>query len=415
MKTTLPEQVVAQISTGFGAANAEKFGGGCNAIAHRRLYAARKGGGWMTLGSAHCEVQEVAVAGNNCKIQYGWGWSTPMASFKITWNAGKAKFDVSVSGIGSTGRGNGSEVDPCVVVNACLDEDYATDEVYGSYHAGGVLIVDGTVPTGHTAELKAGQTVILEQGFAMEEETELSIAIADCIADELGDCWRCDPDNVIVESVHPNVSQAWCNQFGGSYTWTPGQNFNIGDPCPGGFSPFCGEIHNQVMDAVYQSLIFALESGLTEVEILDVTYQTTIITLAELSGNSPPVIESTLATIGFPNYFPSFEEDSMLIDDLYDTAIAELDDLQLKNDLENLIFMIDESEDYEQFVTYLINLEQAYQGTTHQDFVTAVVDVAAYSYQYWENNIANWTLFNISTLRPPGTAKKSLKPMSKEL
>jgi len=363
-------------------------------------------GGWMILGEADCKCMEVPVAGNNCKIQYGWAWRTPTGSIKITWNAAKGKFDVSVTGLGSSGKGNGSEVDACVVVNACLDEDYATDEVYGVYHAGGTLIVDGTVPTGNTAELKAEQTVILEQGFTMEEETELSISIEDCIAEVLGDCWRCDENNVTVESVHPNVSQDWCNQLGGIYTWTPGQNFNIGDPCPGGFSPFCGEIHNQVMDAVHQSLIFAVENGLTEAEILDVTYQTTINTLAELSGNSPPAIESTLATIGFPNYFPSFEEDSTLIEDLYAAEIAALDDMQLKNDLENLVLMIDEAENYEQFSNYLFNLEQAYQGTPHEDFIMAVVDVAAHSYQYWENNIDNWMLFGTATLKNPNTAKR---------
>lgn len=242
--------------------------------------------------------------------------------------------------------------------NACPDEIYITDEIYGSHQAATLLASDGTVPNGQTVELKAGQIVVLEQGFTVEQQAEISISI---------------------------------------------------ENCPVEFNPFCGEMHNQVMDAAYQSLIFAVENNLTEEEILDISYQTTLNTLAELSGNAPSAIESTWGELGLPTYFPRFGEDSTLIEDLYVATMAELDDLQLKNDLENLVLMIDEAENYEQFSNYLFNLEQAYQGTTNQDFIMEIVDIATHSYQYWENNIDNWTLFGTAIFKNPNTVKSVIR------
>ena len=209
----------------------------------------------------------------------------------------------------------------------------------GTVHAKDELISTGTIPLEANVSLKAGQCIELQNGFSVEAGAEFSGGIEDCF-------------------LESNLSG--------------------------------GEMHNQVMDSVYQTLIFAVENNLTEEEILNITYQTTINTLAELSGNSPSAIESTLTTIGFPNYFPSFEEDSTLIEDLYAATMAELDDLQLKSDLENLVLMIGESANHQEFNDYLFNLRQAYQGTTNEEFITGVADIATHSYQYWENNIDNW-------------------------
>ncbi|MGB1204625.1 MAG: T9SS type A sorting domain-containing protein [Chitinophagales bacterium] len=76
-------------------------------------------GGWMTLGEADCKCQEVAGGPNACKIEYGWGWRTPTGSLKIQWNPATLSFDVTITGLGSSGKGNGAIVDLCAVANPC--------------------------------------------------------------------------------------------------------------------------------------------------------------------------------------------------------------------------------------------------------------------------------------------------------
>jgi hypothetical protein len=69
---------------------------------------------WMTLGEARIECIE-EIVGNNCKVHYGWAWRTPTGSIKITWNPATAKFEIEVTGLGSNGMGDGTEIDPCPV------------------------------------------------------------------------------------------------------------------------------------------------------------------------------------------------------------------------------------------------------------------------------------------------------------
>ncbi len=64
--------------------------------------------------------------------------------------------------------------------SACIEEDYITGNIYGIYHAASILVADGTVPDGQTAEFRAGQTAVLEQGFTVELQAGLSVKIEDC-------------------------------------------------------------------------------------------------------------------------------------------------------------------------------------------------------------------------------------------
>jgi len=137
-------------------------------------------GGWVTLGEADCKCQPVPVAGNNCKIEYGWAWRTPTGSITITWNPATGKFETSVTGLGSSGSGNGSALDPCTVVVGCVDESYATNLIYGINQASVVLVADGTISSGNTAQLRANETVVLEQGFTVEQQARVDVKIEDC-------------------------------------------------------------------------------------------------------------------------------------------------------------------------------------------------------------------------------------------
>ena len=67
---------------------------------------------WMTLGDAQiqCMVEEI---GDCCKLNYGYAWRTPTGSITIGWDAGKGKFEVTVTGLGSSGQGSGSVLDCC--------------------------------------------------------------------------------------------------------------------------------------------------------------------------------------------------------------------------------------------------------------------------------------------------------------
>jgi hypothetical protein len=62
---------------------------------------------WMTLGSADAQTHNTDFnPWSYAVIAYGYAWATPTASFKISYDAGKAKFDVSLSGVGSKGGGD---------------------------------------------------------------------------------------------------------------------------------------------------------------------------------------------------------------------------------------------------------------------------------------------------------------------
>jgi hypothetical protein len=63
--------------------------------------------GWMSVGSASAQARRHKLARTYAQIDWGYGWATPTASFKITYNSKKATFEVSLSGVGSKGRGTG--------------------------------------------------------------------------------------------------------------------------------------------------------------------------------------------------------------------------------------------------------------------------------------------------------------------
>lgn len=62
---------------------------------------------YMTLGDAQIQAHLEKTA-ECCILNYGWGWRTPTGSITINWNAYLAKFEVSVTGLGSSGKGSGS-------------------------------------------------------------------------------------------------------------------------------------------------------------------------------------------------------------------------------------------------------------------------------------------------------------------
>ena len=63
---------------------------------------------WMQAGSADAQTARNAlVYPRISKLAWGYGWATPTASFSISFNYKNLTFSVSVSGIGSTGKGSG--------------------------------------------------------------------------------------------------------------------------------------------------------------------------------------------------------------------------------------------------------------------------------------------------------------------
>jgi hypothetical protein len=62
---------------------------------------------WMTLGSAQAQTHNTQLDPSRYAVMaYGYAWATPTASFKISYDGGHAKFDVSLSGVGSKGGGD---------------------------------------------------------------------------------------------------------------------------------------------------------------------------------------------------------------------------------------------------------------------------------------------------------------------
>lgn len=63
---------------------------------------------YMDLGSAGAQQKRHSLTYPRISKQaWGYGWATPTASFHIAWQSGSASFDVSLSGVGSDGKGEG--------------------------------------------------------------------------------------------------------------------------------------------------------------------------------------------------------------------------------------------------------------------------------------------------------------------
>jgi hypothetical protein len=63
---------------------------------------------WMSIGRAAGNTRRNALRKPRIsKLAWGYGWATPTTSFSIKWNARSATFSVSISGVGSAGKGSG--------------------------------------------------------------------------------------------------------------------------------------------------------------------------------------------------------------------------------------------------------------------------------------------------------------------
>jgi hypothetical protein len=67
---------------------------------------------WISLGDAQIQCIE-EIVGNNCKLYYGWAYRSPTGSITIVWNPTTYKFEITITGLGSSGKGDGSVIDPC--------------------------------------------------------------------------------------------------------------------------------------------------------------------------------------------------------------------------------------------------------------------------------------------------------------
>lgn len=67
---------------------------------------------WMSLGDAQIKCS-VTKQGNCCILNYGYAWRTPTGSIRIVWNPESGEFEIEVTGLGSSGKGNGSVSDCC--------------------------------------------------------------------------------------------------------------------------------------------------------------------------------------------------------------------------------------------------------------------------------------------------------------
>ena len=94
---------------------------------------------WMTLGDAQIQCS-VTRQGNCCILNYGWAWRTPTGSIRIVWNPRTGKFEVTVTGLGSSGKGNGSISDCCPTVKCTVN---TTDATAGRFND---FVVSGMTP-----------------------------------------------------------------------------------------------------------------------------------------------------------------------------------------------------------------------------------------------------------------------------
>ncbi|WP_143097842.1 hypothetical protein [Chitinophaga sp. CF118] len=62
---------------------------------------------WMSVGSAAAKWARYKRTNSYSQISWGYGWATPTASFSISASRPPVEFSVSLSGVGSKGRGSG--------------------------------------------------------------------------------------------------------------------------------------------------------------------------------------------------------------------------------------------------------------------------------------------------------------------
>jgi hypothetical protein len=67
---------------------------------------------WMSLGEAKIECKVEKIDGV-CKLTYAYGWRTPTGDIEIEWDPKDAHFKVTITGLGSSGQGNGCVVAAC--------------------------------------------------------------------------------------------------------------------------------------------------------------------------------------------------------------------------------------------------------------------------------------------------------------
>lgn len=68
---------------------------------------------WMNIGEAKIECKEPEIQGLCCILRFGWGLRTPTGSITITYDDKGKKFEVSITGIGSSAMGTGTKSDCC--------------------------------------------------------------------------------------------------------------------------------------------------------------------------------------------------------------------------------------------------------------------------------------------------------------
>lgn len=81
---------------------------------------------WMNIGDAQIECNEPIIQANCCLMDYGWGVRTPTGSITITWNAKKMKFEITITGIGSSAKGNGRLSDCCDITTTTTSTTTST-------------------------------------------------------------------------------------------------------------------------------------------------------------------------------------------------------------------------------------------------------------------------------------------------
>lgn len=66
--------------------------------------------GWMTLGTATGSYHDITLTASYAKAQWAYGWATVGMTVRITWNSSLLRFDITITGLGSSGSGQGSDV-----------------------------------------------------------------------------------------------------------------------------------------------------------------------------------------------------------------------------------------------------------------------------------------------------------------
>lgn len=152
-----------------------------------------------------------------------------------------------------------------------------------------------------------------------------------------------------------------------------------------------GEIHNQVMDSVYDAVESKLLiSNPSERELKTVSYEAFRSALIQKLNISNSTLSDFLIFCQFEDNFTSLPEAGSLNNAIYSNQINAINDSLLRVTFTQVLKMVDCANNFEAFNDFVLEKKALFAGTPSEEIFNVVSDIAISSYGYWDTNGNKW-------------------------